>query len=130
MDLSTRLTEKDLRNLPKHTQTLGGQMTKDSILPKGEEHLMAKIAQAFFEFSEKPASNNPRGTRYSIPVFQRRHFRMSYYRSKTEQEINSFLDTLSRIMWEAYDLSWFTAWKQRKWHRRCFVSEEADLTLC
>ena len=132
MDLSTRLTEKDLRNLPKHTQTLGGQMTKDSILPKGEEHLMAKIAQAFFEFSEKPASNNPRGTRYSIPVFQRRHFRMSYYRSKTEQEINSFLDTLSRIMWEAYDLSWFTAWKQRKWHRtqnELNYTTSADMSL-
>ena len=118
LDLSSRLTENDLKRVPRHTQTLGGQMAKDSILPKAEEHLKAKIAQAFFEFSEREVvsirgNSNP----YTIPLFQKRHYRLKKYRFKTVEQIQAFYDTLSCIMWEAYDLSWYAVWKQRKWFR-------------
>ena len=122
INLSNRLTESDLKKLPRHTQTLGGQMSKDTILPKGEEHLKARIAQAFFEFSETVGNPNQNGIPnvrrlYSIPVFQRRYFRYSRYKTKSADEINAFFDKLSKIVWEAYDISWWTAWKQRKWYR-------------
>ena len=129
--LDNRLTDADLKKLPIHTQTLGGQMTKDSILPKGEEHLKARIAQAFFEFTELNREKN-RTVKFDIPMFQRACFRFLRYRQKTIEEIKSFFDILAKILWDGYRSSWLTAWRQRKWYRNKTeqgFSTNAELSL-
>ena len=131
IDLNTRLTDSDLKKLPKHTQAIGGQLSKDSILPKGEEHLKARIAQAFFEFTENERERN-RPVSYDIPMFQKRHYRYMRYRDKTPEQIKGLFDKLCKILWYAYDSSWCTAWKQRKWYREKVetgYSNNADMSL-
>lgn len=131
VDLNTRLTDADLKRLPKHTQTLGGQMNKESILPKGEEHLKARIAQVFFEFTENQREKN-RTVSYEIPMFQRRHYRYIRYKGKTPEQIKGLFDQLCKILWSSYDSSWCAAWKQRKWYREKMetgYSNNADMSL-
>ena len=116
VNLSDRLKDADLKRLPRHTQTLGGQMSKDSILPKGEEHLKAKIIQAFFEFTETKKEKN-RARKYDIPMFQKRRYRYIRYKNKKEEEIKELYNKLATICWDAYDASWMMALRQRKWYR-------------
>ena len=89
VNLSHRLRDEDLKRVPKHTQPLSGQMSKDSILPKGEEHLRARVIQAFFEFTETEREKR-RQRKYDIPMFQRRYYRFSRYKSKTVKDIKFF----------------------------------------
>ena len=116
VDLSVRLTDADLKKLPTHTQTLGVQMTKDSILPYGEEHLKAKIIQAFFEFTESEKERNRR-SKYDIPKFQKRGYRFGRCKTKTKEEIEGLYKKLGTFCWDGYDASWMIALKQRKWYR-------------